>query len=83
MENSGIRVLNAKKTILMNINVLFIDYFSLKYSFSLDTIWFGLLNGISTTYGLFNTEIWLLCKCLIAFDCNFFFFFWIALFLIV
>ena len=26
--------------------------------------WFGLLNGISP-YGLFKSEIWLICKCLI------------------
>ena len=28
-------------------------------------IWFGLFDIISTPYGLFNTEIWFVCKCLI------------------
>ena len=31
-------------------------------------VWFNLVylfNGISTPYGLFNTEIWLICKCFI------------------
>ena len=26
-------------------------------------IWFGLFNGISTPYGLFNAEIWFISKC--------------------
>ena len=27
-------------------------------------LWFILFNGISTTYGLYNAEIWFICKSL-------------------
>ena len=39
----------------------------------IDLIWFGLFNDISTRYGLFNAEIWLICKWLkswLCFQCS-------------
>ena len=39
----------------------------LKYSkMKFDSFGLGLINGISTSYGLFNAAIWVICKCLIV-----------------